>query len=388
MCAARYRSTWLSKKFGKSRQPTGDPRVGRRDSGRHRVKRWVDTPSSSCERRSNVGRKEEDSAVSIEKLAGSKGNPVDKFHREADGIIERFRDANIPRALEAAQKLKQAAQQIPKGNRAKELVEYFGKIRDTLIGGTIYAASYDDSQVPVRMGGPLDEEGRPLTEDKFPEGEFFMFDALGSLIESANELFPKRRVRRQALAESYFLIRELVAKKYADGDLDSYDAEAELDEAAYGLLPRKKGAVHDLAESWRRKIMYDIAIVKAGVRPDSTMSEEAERAAFDLHRKFNALSRGPDEPTKGHEGVFMAARDKEEEPTCYLNGRLLVLEDVTDDAGQPRVVLGSYFATAGEVLKVVRKKYPENDSPLTDAYRRKYEESLAALLPESPSDQD
>ena len=326
--------------------------------------------------------------MSTEKLAESKGNPVDEFHREADGIIERFRDADIPRALEAAQKLKQAAEQIPKANRAKELVEYFRKIRDILIGGTIYADSYDDSQVLIRMGGPLNEEGRPLTEDKCPNGEFFMLDALGSLIESANELFPKRRAKRQALAESYFLIRELVSKKYADGDLDSYDAEAELDEAAYGLLPRKKGAVHDLAESWRREIMSDIAIVKAGVRPDGTMSEEAERAAFDLHRKFNALSRGPDEPTKGYEGVFMAARDKEEGPTCYLNGRLLVLDDVTDDTGQPRVVLGSQFATAGEVLKVVRQKYPENDSPLTDAYRRKYEKSLGALLLESPSGRD
>jgi len=326
--------------------------------------------------------------MSTEKLAESKGDLVDKFRSEADGIIERFKDADIPRALEAAQKLKQAAAQIPKCNRAKELVEYFRKIRDILIDGTIYAASSDDSQVLLRMGGPVDEEGTPLTEDKCPNGEFFMLDALGSLIESANELFPKRRARRQALADSYFLIRELVSQKYSDGDLDSYDAEAELDEAAYGLLPKKKGAVHDLAESWRREIISSIAIVKAGVRPDGMISDEAERAAFDLHRKFNALSRGPDEPTKGYEGVFMAARDKEEGPTCNLNGRLLVLEDVTDDTGQPRVVLGSQFATAGEVLKVVRKKYPENDSPLADAYRRKYEMSLGALLPESPSERD
>ena len=83
----------------------------------------------------------------------------------------------------------------------------------------------------------------------------------------------------------------------------------------------------------------------------------------------------------------MAARDAEERPTCYLNGRLLVLQNVTDSTGQPLVVLGSQFATAGEVLKVIRKKYPENDSPLADAYRRKYESSLGALLRESPSGQ-
>lgn len=324
-------------------------------------------------------------AMNTEKKAERKEYAVDEFRREADGIIERFRDADIATALEAAKKIKQAAEQIPKGNRANLLLEYFGKIRDTLIAGTIYGDSNDDSDALIRMGGPLDEEGRPLTEDKSPKGEFFMFDSLGSLIDSANELFPKRRSRRQALAEAYFLIRELVSQKYADGELDSYDAEAELDEAAYGLLPKKRGEVNDLAESWRGEIMLDIEKVKAGVRPDGGVSEEAERAAFDLHRKFNALSRGPDEPTKEFEGVFMAARDAEERPTCYLNGRLLVLEDVTDITGQPLVVLGSQFATAGEVLKVIRKKYPENDSPLTDAYRRKYESSLGALLKEFSS---
>ena len=324
--------------------------------------------------------------MSTENLVESNGKSVDEFRREADGIIARFRDAEIPGALEAARKLKQASKQIPKGDRVKERVEYFRKIRDILIDGTIYSDSDDNSQVLIRMGGPLDEEGRPLTEDKCPKGEFFMFDALGSLIESANELFPKGCAKRAALAESYFLIRELVSQKYADGELDSYDAEAELDEAAYGLLPRKREAVRELAESWRGEILSAIAIVKAGVRPDGAMSEEAERAAFDLHRKFNALSRGPDEPTKGYAGVFMAARDKEEGPTCYLNGRLLILDNVTDAKGQPLVVLGSQFATAGEVLAVVRKKYPENDSPLSNAYRSKYEESLGALLLESRRD--
>ena len=321
------------------------------------------------------------------KKANRKGYAVNKFRDAADGVIERFKDADIPTALEAAQKIKQAAEQIPKANRAAALVEYFAKIRDILIAGTIYADSRDDSDVLVRMGGPLDEEGRPLTEDKHPQGEFFMFDALGSLIECGNQLFPKRRSRREALAESYFQIRDLVAQKYADGELDSYDAEAELEEAAYGLLPKKQGEVADLVESWRSEIVLDIAKVKEGVRPDGGISREAEKAAFNLHRKFNALSRGPDEPTKEFEGVFMAARDAEERPTCYLNGRLLVLQNVTDSTGQPLVVLGSQFATAGEVLKVIRKKYPENDSPLADAYRRKYESSLGALLRESPSGQ-
>jgi len=325
--------------------------------------------------------------MSTIKSAEINGNPEGDFRKEANGIIQRFRDADIPRALEAAEQLKLAAEQIPKRNRAKVLVEYFGKIRGVLIAGTIYGTPDDDSDILIRMGGPLDEEGMPLTEDKCPKGEFFMFDALGSLIECANELFPKRQTKRQALAESYFLIQELVAQKYTDGELDSYDAEAELDEAAYGLLPRKKGAVQDLSESWRSEIVSDIAIVNEGVRSDGTISEEAQRAAFDLHRKFNALSRGPDEPTQGHEGVFMAARDKEEGPTCNLNGRLLVLQSVTDDTGQPLVVLGSQFATAGEVLKVIRKKYPENNSPLTDAYRKKYEGSLGALLPEFTSEQ-
>lgn len=318
-----------------------------------------------------------------EKPVKIKKSLEEAFHREADGIIERFRDAHIPTALEAAQSLKQASGKIPKKQRAKALSHYFESIRDILIGGTIYSDSHDDSQILIRMGGPFDAEGRPITEDKCPTGEFFMFVALESLIESANELFPKQREKRQALAESYFLIRELVRQKYANGELDSYDAEAELDEAAYGLLPRKRADVQDLAESWRREISSDIAIVKAGVGPDGTMSKEAERAAFDLHRKFNALSRGPDEPTKGYKGVFMAARDQEEGPTCYLNGRLLVLEVMTNDTGQPRVVLGSQFATAGEVLEVVRKMYPVNDSPLAAAYRSKYEESLGALLQES-----
>jgi len=322
--------------------------------------------------------------MSAERIAERKGSPVDNFRREADGIIERFKDADIPTAVEAAQKLKQvAAEIVPKSNRSRELVGYFGRIREILIAGTIYVASDDDSQVLIRMGGPLDEEGKPLTEDKCPQGEFFMFDALGSLIESADELFPKRRAKRQVLTESYFLIRDLVSQKYADGELDPYDAEAELDEAAYGLLPTKKKAVSDLAESWRNKIESDIEIVKAGLCSDGTMSKEAEKAAFDLHRKFNALSRGPDEPTKGYKGVYMAARDNEEKPTCYLNGRLLVLEDVTDDSGQPHVVLGSQFATAGEVLKVIRERYPENASPLSAAYRKKYEESLGALLPKA-----
>jgi len=303
-----------------------------------------------------------------------------EFRQYADGIIERFRDADIQTASEAAKKVAQAARRIPELDRAKALEEYFVKIRDILIDGTIYASSCDDSLVLIRMGGPLDDEGRPLIEDRCPKGEFFMFDALESLIESAKELFPKRRARRAVLAESYFLIRELVAQKYADGELDSYDAEAELDEAAYGLLPRKKSAVQELAESWRSQIESDIATVKAGVGADGNMSGEAERAAFDLHRKFNALSRGPDEPTKGYPSVFMAARDSEEKPTCYLNGRLLVLRDVTDHSGQPLVVLGSQFAPVGEVLKVIRRRYPENASPLTDAYRRKYEQSLGALL--------
>ena len=134
--------------------------------------------------------------------------------------------------------------------------------------------------------------------------------------------------------------------------------------------------------------MSDIAIIKAGVLPGGMMSKEAEKAAFDLHKRFNALSRGPDEPTKGYEGVFMAARDKEEGPTCHLNGRLLVMEGITDETGQPRVVLGSQFATVGEVLKIVREKYPENGSPLTEAYRRKYEVSLSVLLPEQLSGGD
>jgi hypothetical protein len=318
-----------------------------------------------------------------EKTAERKGGPVDDFHREADRIIQRFRDADIPSALEAAQKLKQAAEKLSKENRVKELVEYFRKIRDILIAGTIYVDAHDDSQALIRMGGPLNGNGLPLTEDKCPEGEFFMFDALESLIECANELFPKRRAKRQALAESYFLIRELVSEKYTAGVLDSYDAEAELDEAACGLLPKRKGAVRDLAESWRGEILSDIAVVKAGMQPDGTMSDDAETAAFDLHRKFNALSRGPEKPTAGYKGVFMAARDQEEEPTCYLNGRLLVLEDVTDSSGQPCVVLGSQFAPVGEVLKVVRQKYPKNFSPLTDAYRKKYEIALSSLLQES-----
>jgi hypothetical protein len=315
-----------------------------------------------------------------ESVAERKGSPMVEFRLHADEIIERFRDADIPTAAEAAKRVAQAARRIPDHERAKALEEYFEEIRDILIGGTIYASSHDDSQVLIRMGGPLDGEGRPLIEDKCPKGEFFMFDALESLIESAKELFPKRRARRAVLAESYFLIRELVARKYADGELDSYDAEAELDEAAYGLLPRKKAAVQELEENWRCQIESDIATVKAGVGADGSMSGEAERAAFDLHKKFNALSRGPDEPTKGYPGVFMAARASEEKPTCYLNGRLLVLSDVTDDSGQPLVVLGSQFAPAGEVLKVIRRRYPENASPLTDAYRRKYEQSLGALL--------
>lgn len=326
-----------------------------------------------------------ESAINTAKAVDSKGSAMDGFRAEADSIIERFRDAEIQTAQEAAQKIKRAAEQIPKGDRSNALVEYFEKIRDTLIAGTIYADSNDDSDVLIRMGGPLDEQGRPLTEDKSPKGEFFMFDSLGSLIDCADELFPKRRSRRAALAESYFLIRALVSQKYADGELDSYDAEAELDEAAYGLLPKKRSEVNDLAESWRSEILRDIEKVKAGVSSDGAVSAEAERAAFNLHRKFNALSRGPDEPTKEFKGVFMAARDAEDRPTCYLNGRLLVLENVTGTTGEPLVVLGSQFATAGEVLKVIRKIYPENDSPLTDAYRRKYESSLGALLREPHS---
>ena len=321
--------------------------------------------------------------MDTEKSVGGKGNPVDEFHREADHIVKLFADAEISQALEAAQKVKWAAARIPKITRPKELAEYFLKIRDILIDGTIYSTSNSDSPVLIRMGGPLDEEGRPSTEDKCPKGEFFMFDALESLIESADVLFQKRQAKRQALAESYFMIREMVSQKYASGDIDSYDAEAELDEAACGLLPRKREAVRELAESWRDEILSDIAIVKAGVNRDGTMSGEAERAAFDLHKKFNALSRGPEEPTKGFEGLFMEARDSEQGPTCYLNGRLLILKDVVDITGQPLVVLGSKFSTAGKVLEAVRKKYPENHSPLSNAYRIKYEESLGALLPEN-----
>ena len=139
------------------------------------------------------------------KFSKSRGKLLVEFHRAAEEIVERFKDADIPMALEAAQKLKQAAERIPKKYRERALAKYFRKIRDILIGGTIYASSKDDSPILIRMGGPVDAKGIPSTEDKCPQGEFFMFDAIGSLIESANEIFSRRREKDKHLLNPIFL---------------------------------------------------------------------------------------------------------------------------------------------------------------------------------------
>ena len=105
------------------------------------------------------------------------------------------------------------------------------------------------------------------------------------------------------------------------------------------------------------------------------MSGEAERVAFDLHKNSMHYKR-PEEPTKGlrdfHGGEILS-----EGPTCYLNGRLLIFKGWSILQGSHLVVVVPNFRQPGKVLEAVRKKYPENHSPLSNAYRIKYEESLA-----------
>lgn len=298
-------------------------------------------------------------------------SPEERFREDAEAILKDFEDADIPTAREAAQKLKQAALQIPKASRGKELAFYFEKLRDIILKITICE---DDGTIAI--GGP------PDTADKFPEGEMYLFDALESLVESAKELLPMKE-RKLALAAAYLEYRKIVSEKYADDKIGSYDAEAFLQDAADSLLPQKKRDIAALRKIWKADIKADIHRVEAGVQSAGVDDKKAKDAALRLHIKFNLLAEGPRKPTKNFSGVEMDAIKNDTGPVCRMNGQILRFKNLTDRKGMPVIALGSQFGGPEQVLKVIEQIYPEDGSETDKIFRKKYEQKLALLIDEN-----